>query len=165
MTLPVVSSVLNVRSLLMASDGSISETAISRRTASVQSAHVRRVDGETAMVWCAGNSRTYIVIKLAHMIAGESVPSTINIAHGIISNYIRVAGDGPIANGRYNMVGLGGVQVMAWNADNHQLTWGVLSAALAAVLDFMRVFGNGAATFNILDGAHMVGQGTVQKLR
>lgn len=165
MTLPVVSSMLNVRSLLMASDGSVSETAILRRTASMQSAHVRRVNGDNAMVWCAGNSRTYIVIKLASMLAGESIPSTINIARGIISTYIRVVGDGPVTNGRYEMVGLGGVQVMARNADNHQLTWGVLSAALAAVLDYMRVFGNGAATFNIFDGTHMVGQGTVQVSR
>lgn len=60
------------------------------------------------------------------------------------------------------MVGLGGVGVNAWNADNHQLTWGVLGAALTALLDYMRIFGNGAITFNIFDGTHMVGHGTVQ---
>lgn len=117
------------------------------------------------MLWCAQHSRTYVVLELGRLVAGESIPATISIAHNVIATRIRSLGDGPIDNGRYSMVGLGGVGVNACNADNHQLTWGVLGAALTAVLDYMSNFGNGAITFNIFDGAHMVGQGTVQIIR
>lgn len=114
------------------------------------------------MLWCARHSRTYVLVELGRLVAGESIPATIILAHNVIATRIRSLGDGPIDNGRYSMVGLGGVGVNAWNADNHQLTWGVLGAALTALLDYMRIYGNGAITFNIFDGAHMVGQGTVQ---
>lgn len=141
-----VSSLLDLRSFHTASDVSVSDTAISRRT---------------AMVWCVQNSKTYIVIELGRLVAGESVPSTISIAYNVIKSHVSASGDGPVHNGRYSMVGFGGVAVNAWNANNHQLSWGVLSAALTAVLDYMRIFGNGATTFNIFDGSNMVGQGTV----
>lgn len=114
------------------------------------------------MLWCAPNSRTYVVLEMGRLIAGQSIPATISIAHNVITARIRAMGDGPVENGRYSMVGLGGVGVNAWNADNHQLTWGVLGAALTALLDYMKVFGNGPITFNVFDGSHMVGQGTVQ---
>lgn len=139
---------LDLRSLIKASGSSVSDSAITRRT--------------DAMLWCVANSKTYVVLKLGRLITGESIPATISLAHNVISTHIRQSGDGPVDNGRYSMIGLGGVAVMAWNANNHQLTWGVLGAALRGVLDYMRIFGNGDITFNIFDGAHMVGHGTVQ---
>lgn len=144
------SSVFDSRSLA-ASGSTVSSTDTIRRT--------------NMMLWCARHSRTYVLLELGRLVAGDSIPTTISIAHNVIATRIRSLGDGLIDHGRFSMVGLGGVGVDAWNADNHQLTWGVLGEALTALLDYMRIYGNGAITFNIFDGAHMVGQGTVQITR
>lgn len=60
-------------------------------------------------------------------------------------------------NGWYTMVGARGVRLTAWNANNHQITWGVLAAALVALKDYMSVQNwYGAVTFDIYDGVNRV---------
>lgn len=50
----------------------------------------------------------------------------------------------------------------AANANNHQLTWGVVSAAIQAISNYMIVENNaGIATFQIFDGGTEVGFGSV----
>ena len=48
------------------------------------------------------------------------------------------------------------------NANNHQLTWGVLAAALGALRDYVVTQnGGGPGTFEIFDGENQVGKGTI----
>lgn len=59
------------------------------------------------------------------------------------------------------MSDLTGLAFQAWNAGNHQTTWGVLRAAIGAVLDCMATSGYGGAHFHIYDGENLVGLGRV----
>lgn len=49
------------------------------------------------------------------------------------------------------------------NTNNHQLTWGVLGAAIDALRDYMSqaVTGPGESWFSIFDGQNEVGMGTI----
>ena len=49
------------------------------------------------------------------------------------------------------------------NADNHQLSWGVVGAAVEAVADYMYSEGGevGVASFEIYEGRYQVGTGTI----
>lgn len=55
-----------------------------------------------------------------------------------------------------------GLELFCANSNNHQITWGVMGAALSALEDFMnynQVWS--AATFSIHDGHDQVGVGIV----
>ena len=51
------------------------------------------------------------------------------------------------------------VDLVVWNANNHQTTWGVLGAAVEALRECMRVNGWGVGRFGIWDGGIEVGGG------
>lgn len=54
------------------------------------------------------------------------------------------------------------VVMRVWNANNHQMTWGVLNVAILALKDFLIVNkGLGAVAFKIFDGNNQVGQGQI----
>lgn len=49
------------------------------------------------------------------------------------------------------------------NANNHQMTWPILSSAIWAVVDYMYKKDNfGTVVFDIFDGGNQVGQGSIQ---
>ena len=55
-----------------------------------------------------------------------------------------------------------GLAIHVWNANNHQVSWGVLGAALEALWDFMGSGGRwGEVEFRILDGGVEVGVGVL----
>ena len=58
--------------------------------------------------------------------------------------------------------GEAGLGVDVWSVNNHQTTFGVLGAAVEALLDCMRTRGEwGGARFEVYDGVEMVGEGWV----
>ena len=58
-----------------------------------------------------------------------------------------------------------GLQLHAWNENNHQMSWGVLGAAIQAVLDCMvNIREWGTASFSIWDGDTEVGFGVLGEL-
>ncbi|KAA6406659.1 MAG: hypothetical protein FRX48_09591 [Lasallia pustulata] len=62
---------------------------------------------------------------------------------------------------------LGYYELYLVNSNNHQQSWGVVGAALAALrnflvsLDTINPGGNGGVQFTVFDGANEVGQGTI----
>lgn len=84
--------------------------------------------------------------------------ATLHAAWDSARTHIAAAGDGVLAsNGFYSVVGDGGLRLSAWNANNHQLTWGVFGAALLALMDYMRTEQwYGSVSFDIYDGLNMV---------
>lgn len=69
--------------------------------------------------------------------------------------------DGPIDGGE---VAVGSpYYVIARNANNHQITYGVLEKALQAMADWMFVNGNALVKYEVWDGENMVGKGMVAK--
>ena len=55
--------------------------------------------------------------------------------------------------------GENGQSLVTWDMNNHQHTYGVLGAAVSALMDFMRERGVGEAVFSIFDGGNEVGAG------
>lgn len=67
--------------------------------------------------------------------------------------------DGIIGPAGYRMLGARALTLFAQDANNHQLTWGVLGSALLAVKDYMSQSGHsfGTAWFQIFDGDNQTG--------
>ena len=82
----------------------------------------------------------------------------------MVHQQIVAAGDGPLAKGTFEY-GIQNAQVQAANSNNHQMTWGVLGAALAALVDYFTYLQTnfdvppGRVHFSIRDGENEVGQG------
>lgn len=76
---------------------------------------------------------------------------------------IAAAHDGIIGPNGYRWLGARGLTLRAVDANNHQLTWGVLGAALEAVRDYMDHRGHsfGTAYFKIFDGENQTGEGSI----
>ena len=57
-----------------------------------------------------------------------------------------------------------GLELRLTNANNHQMTWGVMNAALAALMQFVARSGRGpgAMAWQIYDGQNLVGVGFLQ---
>lgn len=81
----------------------------------------------------------------------------------IVRNHLLEIGDGVLRTGAFaQQTASTNMAFRAWNANNHQLTWGVLSAAIRAVLDCMRVRDTwGDVMFDIYDGGVQVGRGVI----
>lgn len=94
--------------------------------------------------------------------AALGVPYILSQAIHEITLVIASHGDGLTTDGMYQLEGLDRLMLLAWNADNHQLTWGVLRQAFYALFDYMERNDNfGAARFDIYDGNHQVGEGMI----
>ena len=113
-------------------------------------------------VWCVPNTQTYVVLTTSVAIAGDLLQSLLTGCINIVEHRIETVGDGLLNNGVFDyMSTTSGLAFQAWNADNHQTTFGVLGAAITAVLDCMATNGFGGANFHIYDGQNLVGLGRV----
>lgn len=75
---------------------------------------------------------------------------------------IRRYGDHAIAGGVFRWAGEEGLELRVHNANNHQTTYGVLGAAMSALVDYMGQNGYAAGSFKIYDGTNYVGDGTIR---
>lgn len=120
---------------------------------------VRGSVGPQAFIWCAPDSRTNLVITMAETIAGSEVPDMLVACFTEIMTHIAVFGDGAVTTGVFSWAPRN-LAIHVWNANNHQITWGVLGAAVHALQDFMFHTQHwGGARFDIYDGQNMVAQG------
>ncbi|KAA6415214.1 MAG: hypothetical protein FRX48_01967 [Lasallia pustulata] len=98
------------------------------------------------VLWCAPNTRTYLILEKAPTLAASASIQTLLVsAANVVAAQLRDAGDGAIRTGLFHLMGPEAVSLYAQNADNHQQTWGVLEAALAVLWDYMAQFGFGGA--------------------
>jgi len=69
-----------------------------------------------------------------------------------------------IGTAGYRRLGAQALTLLAGDANHHQLTWGVLGAALQAVKEYMSQSGNsfGTAYFSIFDGDNQTGKGSIE---
>lgn len=99
---------------------------------------------------------------MGQRIVGNAVVTLLDKAYIVASNHIQDEGDSVIASGMFEMVGENGLLLRVWNSNNHQTTYGVLSAACTALVQYMTtiaVFGK--VTFHIYDGMREVGKGQI----
>ena len=97
---------------------------------------------------------------MGRLIAAESIRKMLDEAYNTVTDQIHAYGDGPLRGGQFfSMAEQTGVRIL--NANNHQVTWSVLAAALTVLFEYMSSTGFGEATFTIHDGGILVGEGTV----
>ena len=114
-----------------------------------------------SVLWCASGSQTYVVLTPALAIAGDAVENLLDAVTDYIIHLFDARGDTPVTGGVFNWLTDDGLVLSAWNANNHQLTYGVLGAALDAVSDYMNFNGFCRATFSVYDGVNQVGEGMI----
>lgn len=118
-------------------------------------------------IWCCLGTDTYINVVVQTIIPANSLNQLLGEAFVAILNQVQESGDRVIPAGVFSWVGPAvdghvACALHAWNAENHQFTWGVLGAALKALWDYMYTNGKfGAADFEVSDGANMVGLGFI----
>lgn len=120
-----------------------------------------RKETETVL-WRAPGSQTYVILTMGQRIVGNAVVTLLDKAYIAATNRIRNLGDSVIAHGMFTMMGETGLSLNVWNSNNHQTTYGVLSAACTALTQYMTttaVFGK--VTFHIYDGIREVGRGQI----
>ena len=85
----------------------------------------------------------------------------LNNAYNSVEGYLYSFGDGLIARGVFNFLGANAVQVQVQNANNHQITYGVLASALEALERWTAQNGCVLGAFVIRDGPNVVGTGSI----
>lgn len=113
-----------------------------------------------AQIWCAPGSSTYVIIRWTGPIAAGAVTHLLDWASTSVANHMHIAGDGLVQSGTFRIV-IDGVELWMRNANNHQQTWGVVSAAIAALVGFQTrgPLGPRAIDFQVYDGVHQVAIG------
>ena len=110
------------------------------------------------------HTRTFVIL-LSLPTAGGNFPSSAfqvllsAVASGVQAT-IGHAGDGNIAGGALTR-DEEGLRFEVKNANNHQVTWGVLGAAVEGLRDYMGEKGWAGVKFEVYDGRNMVGEGAV----
>lgn len=128
--------------------------------ASVHKVHPRASTG--SIRWCASNSATYVVLKVVTGLAQSVVLDTLAEVFEIVQQQLEAHGDGVIPARTFDRFPSDeGMLVSIMNANNHQVTWGVLQAAIEALGDFMEQYGYGSVIFQIYDGPNQVGRGSI----
>lgn len=113
------------------------------------------------VLWCVPHSKTYVIFTMAQAVSKSSIESALDTAARYVAQYVNQISDAVISKGSMEFYGGNGVFFKSWNVNNHQQTWGVLAAAIAALKDYMSQTYFGRASFNIFDGRNEVGEGTV----
>lgn len=117
-------------------------------------------------MWCCPFTSTYIIVQafvpnLVPHALDPLVIYTLTKAWAQVRDHISAHGDGVIPGGVFEFAAELGFEWYSGNTNNHQQTWGVVKAALSALLGFMAEYGEyGTATFAIFDGLNQVGQGS-----
>ena len=74
-------------------------------------------------------------------------------------------GNGLVPGGQFEQQGVG-VALRMWNANNHQLTWGVMMLVITGLAQYTANLSSGVAiVFKIFDGANQVGEGQLAVTR
>lgn len=107
-----------------------------------------------------------MAISFGRRLAGTYATELLVDGYNLIGKAIKDKGDGPILKGLFELTRYG-LTLAAKNANNHQLTGGVLEAAITAVWQSMRQHQSqhgtqGTITFLIFDGGNQVGTGSIQ---
>ncbi|MCJ1302598.1 hypothetical protein MMC08_005402 [Hypocenomyce scalaris] len=106
---------------------------------------------------------TSIALKITLSQLGNWTPimNLLSAASETIQTNQQQQGLGLVPGGQFIQQGTNVVLKM-WNANNHQLTWGVVGVVVMGLLDWIAPTSDAPAiVFKIFDGANQVGQGQI----
>ena len=110
------------------------------------------------------DSHTFVVIGMIAEVENiwrYAVPELSNaVTTGLPSMLTRLR-DSPIVSGVLSWGGPADLGLVARNANNHQMTRGVLLAATSALAGFMKKWGSLRVHFQVFNGDNQVGQWTI----
>ncbi|MCJ1301924.1 hypothetical protein MMC08_004725 [Hypocenomyce scalaris] len=122
--------------------------------------HSPRAPAYAYCVRSLGN-RTFILITFTSLYPAGPISQMLNTAMEFVTNAVNTSGDRNIPGGFFQ-VRYANLLLRVQNANNHQVTYGVLGAALIALGDWMQEQGKwGALTFEVWDGDNQVGSGGI----
>lgn len=102
------------------------------------------------------------MFRIVARIAQDVVLDTLAEAYEIIQQHLETNGDGVMPAGTFDRFPSDeGLSITIANANNHQVTWGVLMTAFEALGDWMEQYGYGSVIFQIYDGPNQVGRGSI----
>lgn len=124
---------------------------------------------EYKYLYCTPGTKTYIFFGTLPSSPNkpDEYASTLKDVTAFVAKHIHDSGDGLLQNGDQYFITSGSpVQIYAQDAPRHNLTYGVLGAALRGLAAWMAAPANGYsdATFQINDGENWVGSGYVGSL-
>lgn len=129
-----------------------------------------------------------MLITVTHSLVGNALHNILSTAFNRIISHVLEHGDGLLDHGGFSWteanavasqpsggtdagasssggtagsLAPGQLAVHVCNANNHQVTYGVLGAVLSSMIEFMQANGWGTATFEIWDGPNLVGGGVL----
>ena len=121
------------------------------------------------MTFCTPGTSTFVVVDFQYRLPADypTLQFTVD-AHNNILAWVTEHGDGVLAQGYVNYEEHG-LQLHFENANNHQLTWGVVGSATFALWRYVIWLAStwgavGAITFEVFDGLAQVGKGQLQLL-
>lgn len=121
--------------------------------------------GTSTQTWCDPKSATYLIVSTAYSLPGGTLTSLLEEVTHALTAHLASAADGPILHGEFSYLkqqwGGATAAMHVWNVNNHQVTYGVLEAAVRTLQDFFDTTAWGAATFQIWDGVNEVGMGVL----
>ncbi|KAA6409409.1 MAG: hypothetical protein FRX48_06962 [Lasallia pustulata] len=113
-------------------------------------------------IWCVFGTETYITTQmLAARVAAPPLLAMINEAYGAAFAHLMAMGDGWLPSGQFEWE-TPEVRLSMMNANNRQMTWGVLASALWGLQELIQQ--EGAYTvvqLLVYDGIHQVGRGSI----
>lgn len=121
------------------------------------------------MTFCTPGTSTFVVVDFAYQLPDGSPTLQLAVdAHNEALGWVSEHGDGVVAHG-YVAYEEHGLELYYENANNHQLTWGVVGSASFALMDYVYWLATtwavlGAVNFMVFDGAVQVGKGWMQLL-
>lgn len=111
----------------------------------------------------ATNNPVQVLLSVGVAASAEAITDLLNHAYDDLIAVLQGSGDGVIPEGTFQSLGPQAMQVLVWNANNHQTTYGVCAAALGMLRGYMAAHGATMAEFLIRDGQHVVGRGRIFK--
>ena len=108
---------------------------------------------------CLSITFSQVILTLLQEIPGLSIPDLFVATLNEVK--VHVVHDGLLPRGSVTIPGHSGNSLHAYNAGGHEITWGVLGAAVEALQDWSQNNAYGQMTYAIYDGPNQVGEGWI----
>ena len=105
----------------------------------------------------------YIMLQMTGLVADARFGNFVYSAFLYLEAYVTRFNAGDlIRGGHFDWLSPPSYSLDVWNANNHQVTYGMLQMTITAIYHYMSEHGFETATFAMFDGANQVGVGNIK---